>query len=178
MGATGNQMDKPQRNVIGAQMRAWALEVTALAVMPGCTGPAGGTAAPAVEPAPPPSAPAATPPTSAPDTSRDKLLVTEIEYQGWRYYSVYCERCHAPDAVGTADAPDLRYSVSPEGGVTADSFRVIVRKGTENREEKKVMKGFEELLDDQRIDQVYAYIKARSEGRLAPGRPHRESGHQ
>jgi mono/diheme cytochrome c family protein len=88
---------------------------------------------------------------------------------------VYCERCHAPDAVGTADAPDLRYSVSPEGGVTLDSFRVIVRKGTENREEKKVMKGFEDLLDDQRIDQVYAYIKARSEERLGPGRPHRAS---
>ncbi|MGH7527121.1 MAG: c-type cytochrome, partial [Gemmatimonadales bacterium] len=128
--------------------------------------------------APPPSAPAVTPVTSARDTSGDKLLATEAEYQGWRYYAVYCERCHAPYAVGTADAADLRYSVSPEGGVTPDSFRVIVRKGAENREEKKVMKGFEELLDDQRIDQVYAYVKARSEERLAAGRPHRASGHQ
>jgi mono/diheme cytochrome c family protein len=90
-------------------------------------------------------------------------------YQGWKYYAVYCERCHAPDAVGTADAPDLRYSVSPEGGVAVDSFRVMVRNGSENGE----MKGFADLLDDQRIEQLFAYIMARSEGRLAAGRPHR-----
>jgi mono/diheme cytochrome c family protein len=123
----------------------------------------------------------ATPPTAqtlAPgDTVADRLLATETEYQGWKYFAVYCERCHGPDALGTVDAPDLRYSVSPEGEVTADSFRVIVRKGTENREENKVMKGFEELLDDERIDQLYAYVKARSEGRLAAGRPHRAPAH-
>ncbi len=159
---------------MGSGLLTWALELTVLACVPGCSRPAGGAAAPTVEPAPPPSAPAATPTASPRDTSHDKLLVTETEYQGWKYYSVYCERCHAPDAVGTADAPDLRYSVSPEGGVTVDSFKVIVRNGSENRE----MKGFEDLLDDQRIEQVYAYIKARSEGRLAAGRPHRPSGPQ
>ena len=160
-------MDKRRRNVI----------VTALACTLGCSRAADETAAPKVEPAPPPSAPVASSPTSAAGTG-DKLLVTEAEYQGWKYFAVYCERCHAPDAVGTADAPDLRYSVSSEGQVTPDSFRVIVRKGTENREENKVMKGFEGLLDDQRIDNVYAYIKARSEGRLAAGRPHRASAQQ
>jgi mono/diheme cytochrome c family protein len=103
------------------------------------------------------------------------LAVTETEYQGWKYYAVYCERCHAPDAVGTADAPDLRYSVSPEGEVTADSFRVVVRNGTENKAENKVMKGFADVLDDERINQIYAYVLARSEGRLAAGRPHRAS---
>ena len=126
---------------------------------------------------PPPSRPRRrrpAPPGPGPATSGDKLLVTETEYQGWKYYAVYCERCHAPDAVGTADAPDLRYSVSPEGEVTADSFAVIVRNGSED----KKMKGFEDLLDDQRIEQIYAYIKARSEGRLAAGRPHRASGQQ
>jgi mono/diheme cytochrome c family protein len=144
----------------------------ALACAPGTAPPAAGTAAPTAEPGPPP--PAATPRAPAPVTTGDKLLVTEDEYQGWKYYAVYCERCHAPDAVGTADAPDLRYSVSPEGEVTADSFAVIVRKGSENKE----MKGFEDLLDDQRIEQIYAYIKARSEERLAAGRPHRASGPQ
>jgi mono/diheme cytochrome c family protein len=128
--------------------------------------------APTADSGPPP--PAATPPAPGRATSGDKLLVTEDEYQGWKYYAVYCERCHAPDAVGTADAPDLRYSVSPEGEVTADSFAVMVRNGSENKE----MKGFEDLLDDQRIEQIYAYVKARSEGRLAPGRPHRAPGQQ
>jgi mono/diheme cytochrome c family protein len=153
-------------------LRAATLVAVALACAPGPAPPAAGTVAPTAEPSPPP--PAATPPAPAPATSDDKLLVTEDEYQGWKYYAVYCERCHAPDAVGTADAPDLRYSVSPEGEVTADSFAVMVRNGSENRE----MKGFEDLLDDQRIEQIYVYIKARSEGRLAAGRPHRASGQQ
>jgi mono/diheme cytochrome c family protein len=144
----------------------------ALACAPGTAPPAAGTAAPTAAPSPPP--PAATPPAPSPATAGDKLLVTEDEYQGWKYYAVYCERCHAPDAVGTADAPDLRYSVSPEGEVTADSFAVIVRNGPESEE----MKGFADLLADQRIEQIYAYIKARSEGRLAAGRPHRASGQQ
>jgi mono/diheme cytochrome c family protein len=144
----------------------------ALACASGAAPPAAETVAPAAEPAPPP--PAATPPTASPATSGDKLAVTEDEYQGWKYYAVYCERCHAPDAVGTADAPDLRFSVSPEGEVTADSFAVMVRKGSENKE----MKGFEDLLDAKRIEQIYAYVKARSEGRLAAGRPHRASGQQ
>ncbi|MGH7526491.1 MAG: hypothetical protein ACREMX_07280, partial [Gemmatimonadales bacterium] len=85
-------MDRLRKNVIGVRMRTWSLQVTVLASMPGCTRSAGEAAAPTVEPAPPPSAPAVTPVTSARDTSGDKLLATEAEYQGWRYYAVYCER--------------------------------------------------------------------------------------
>jgi mono/diheme cytochrome c family protein len=155
----------------GAGMRAGTLAAMVLACAPASAPPTTGTVAPTAETRPPP---AAAPPAPAPATSGDKLLVTEDEYQGWKYYAVYCERCHAPDAVGTADAPDLRFSVSPEGEVTADSFAVMVRNGSENKE----MKGFEDLLDDQRIGQIYAYVKARSEGRLAAGRPHRASGQQ
>jgi mono/diheme cytochrome c family protein len=171
-------MDTRRRNAVGARVRSRTLSVTALACMLGCSRPAVEAASPAVEPAPPASAPVASAPTPPREPSRDKLLVTEAEYQGWRYFHVYCERCHGTDALGTVDAPDLRYSVSPEGEVTADSFRVIVRKGAENREENKVMKGFEDLLDDQRIAQLYAYVKARSEERLAAGRPHRPSADQ
>jgi mono/diheme cytochrome c family protein len=170
---TRSQMNTPRKNVLGAPLGSRVFLATAVACMPGCSRPAETTAAPAVEPASPPSAPAVPAlPASAKDTSSDKLLVTDDEYQGWKYYAVYCERCHGPDALGTLDAPDLRFSISSEGEVTPDSFRVIVRNGTENRE----MKGFEDLLDDQRIEQVYLYIKARSEGRLAAGRPHRASG--
>ena len=171
-------MDARRRNAVGARVGSGTLSVTAVACLLGCSRPAVEAAAPAVEPAPPPSAPVAAPRTPPPETSGDKLLVTETEYQGWRYFHVYCERCHGTDALGTVDAPDLRYSVSPEGEVTANSFRVIVRKGAENREENKVMKGFEDLLDDQRIAQLYAYVKARSEERLAPGRPHRPPADQ
>jgi mono/diheme cytochrome c family protein len=167
-------MQSPRIIDIGAGTRAWALEATALAFLWACSRPApDAVATTTVEPAPAPRPPVAATPTSTPGKTRDRLLVTEAEYQGWKYYAVYCERCHGPDALGTLDAPDLRFSVSPEGEVSADSFRFVVRKGAENREENKVMKGFEELLDDERIDQLYAYVKARSEGRLAAGRPHR-----
>jgi mono/diheme cytochrome c family protein len=169
-------MDVSRRHRLRPRARTWALEVTAASCLSGCASHSGGATTPAVTAAPPPadSAPAASPPAAtspalAGQARPDPLLVTETEYQGWRYFAVYCERCHAPDAVGTEDAPDLRYSVSPEGGVTADSFKVVVRNGSEDRK----MKGFAELLDDQRIDQLYAYVMARSEGRLAAGRPHR-----
>jgi mono/diheme cytochrome c family protein len=174
-------MNGSRRHRRNPRISTWAIEVTAASCLSACAGHTGGAATPAVVAAPPPadsapadSAPAALPPAATPAASAgqgrsDPLLVTETEYQGWRYFAVYCERCHAPDAVGTADAPDLRYSVSSEGGVTADSFKVVVRNGSEDRK----MKGFADLLDDQRMDQLYAYIMARSEGRLAAGRPHR-----
>jgi mono/diheme cytochrome c family protein len=174
-------MDGSRRHRLSPRVRTWAIEVTAASCLSGCASHTGGAAAPAAAatpppadsppaaPAPSPPAPATPPPATAGQGRPDPLLVTETEYQGWKYFAVYCERCHAPDAVGTADAPDLRYSVSSEGGVTADSFKVVVRNGSENRE----MKGFADLLDDRRIEQLYAYVMARSEGRLAAGRPHR-----
>lgn len=171
-------MDRPRRYVLGAGAATWAVELIALGSLLGCSRSAVETTTPAVEPAEVPSARVATPAAPPEDSVRDKLQVTEAEYQGWKYYAVYCERCHAPDALGTADAPDLRYSISEEGEVTADSFRVVVRNGTENRAENKVMKGFGGVLDDERIGQVYAYILARSEGRLAAGRPHRAARQQ
>ena len=169
-------MDVSRRDLPRPRVRIWVLGMTADSGLSGCASHSGGSTAPAVTIAPPPadSAPVVSPTADsssdlAGQARPDPLLVTETEYQGWRYFAVYCERCHAPDAVGTEDAPDLRYSVSPEGGVTADSFKVVVRNGSEDRK----MKGFAELLDDQRIEQLYAYITARSEGRLAAGRPHR-----
>ncbi|HJU90716.1 MAG TPA: c-type cytochrome [Gemmatimonadaceae bacterium] len=99
----------------------------------------------------------------------DKLVASEHEYQGWRYYHLYCSRCHGEDVLGSAQAPDLRKSVST-GGIAADSFFVLVRDGSA---ENKEMKGFHDVLDDIRIRQIHAYVVARSEGRLTVGRPRR-----
>lgn len=101
---------------------------------------------------------------------RDSLLVSEDEYQGWRYYHIYCARCHGQDALGSANAADLRHSVSEDGGIGRDSFVVIVRDGSKDNPE---MKGFADLLEEERIGQIYQYVMARSERRLAMGRPHR-----
>jgi mono/diheme cytochrome c family protein len=106
---------------------------------------------------------------SPPAAAQAGPLASEAEYQGWRYYQLYCARCHGDDALGSMLAPDLRHAVSAEGGVTHDSLTLVVRRGSDDKQ----MPSFDELLDASRIDQVYAYIKARSEGRLPPGRPRR-----
>jgi len=59
-----------------------------------------------------PSAPHGTPSGSAAPTGgtvRDSLLVSDSIYQGWKWFHVYCFRCHGEDAAHPviANAPDL-----------------------------------------------------------------------
>ncbi|HUK21154.1 MAG TPA: quinoprotein dehydrogenase-associated putative ABC transporter substrate-binding protein [Gemmatimonadales bacterium] len=101
----------------------------------------------------------------------DSLLVSDDEYQGWKWFHVYCYRCHGTDAFGGQLAPDLRHSLGPDGSVTHDVFLQTVTEGRV----PKGMPSWKTLLDSTQIEQLYAYVKARSSGRLAPGRPHRAS---
>ena len=101
----------------------------------------------------------------------DKLLASDDEYQGWKWFHVYCFRCHGIDAMGSDLAPNLRKSLSSEGLVTHEVFLKTVREGRQ----EKGMQSWKALLDDPQIEQLYLYIRARSDGRLAPGRPHRAS---
>ena len=105
----------------------------------------------------------------------DRLEVSDQIYTGWKYFQVYCARCHGDNARGTMAAPDLTYSVTEEGGVTADSFKVVVHQGSSSASAApdQKMRGFEDLLDQPLIDAIYLYVRARSDGSLAPGRPHR-----
>ena len=99
----------------------------------------------------------------------DSLEASQAEYQGWKTFHVYCYRCHGVDAMGSDLAPNLRHSVSPEGSVTHEVFVQTVKEGRL----PKGMPAWKELLSDEQIENLYAYLKARSEGRLAPGRPRR-----
>jgi mono/diheme cytochrome c family protein len=98
----------------------------------------------------------------------DSLLVTEREYTGWKYFHVYCFRCHGTDAFGGQLAPDLRHSVGPEGSIKHDDFVLTVKEGRL----AKGMPSWKTMLSDEQIEGLFDYVKARSEGRLAPGRPH------
>ena len=132
--------------------------------------PAPGAATPESTTAPAPAPVSAPAPAATPgDAGADRLLVTETEYQGWKFFQVYCARCHGEDALGSFTAPNLVFSVSPDGSITRDSFVVIVQTGLATTG----MKGFGDVLEDQQIANIYAYVKARSEGRLGRGRPHR-----
>lgn len=98
----------------------------------------------------------------------DPLAVSQQEYDGWKMFHVYCYRCHGTDAMGSDIAPNLRHSLGPEGGVDHDCFVTTVWNGRP----PKGMPTWSTLLDSTQIQNLYAYVTARSMGGLAPGRPH------
>jgi mono/diheme cytochrome c family protein len=100
----------------------------------------------------------------------DKLAVTQSEYEGWKVFAVNCTRCHGEDAIGSAIAPSLVKSL--QGPVT---HAVFVQTVTEGRVAKG-MPAWGPLLTPTQIENLYSYLKARSEGRLATGRPHVKQG--
>ena len=112
----------------------------------------------------PPKAPARD--STARRAAADSLLVTRIEYQGWKTFAVNCTRCHGEDAIGSTIAPNLMKSLR-----TTVTHPVFVQTVTEGRLAKG-MPVWGALLTPEQIENVYAYLKARSEGRLAAGRPH------
>jgi mono/diheme cytochrome c family protein len=108
------------------------------------------------------------------DSVGDSLLVSDSIYQGWKWFHVYCYRCHGEDAIGGVNpsAPDLRWILSPAGKASPrDSFEYVALNGRPD----KGMPAWKVLLDTAAVKQLYLYTKARSEGWLKPGRPHRES---
>ena len=117
---------------------------------------------------------AATAAAPARDTVRDSLLVSDSVYQGWKWFHVYCFRCHGEDAMNPIlpAAPDLRWALNPTGGAfPRDSFVNTALNGRLT----KGMPAWKVLLDTSAIYQLYTYVKARSDGWLKPGRPHRLS---
>ena len=123
----------------------------------------------------PQSAPRSAAPTpSARDTGPDSLLVSDSIYQGWKWFHVYCYRCHGEDAIGGVNpaAPDLRWVLSTSGkAYPRDSFEYTALNGRLD----KGMPAWKVLLDTSAVKELYLYVKARSDGWLKPGRPHRES---
>ena len=97
----------------------------------------------------------------------DKLTASPAAYQGWKTFHVYCYRCHGTDAMGSDLAPNLRHSVSPAGSVTHAVYMQTLREGRL----AKGMPAWKEVLSDEQMENVYAYLMARSKGELAAGRP-------
>jgi mono/diheme cytochrome c family protein len=85
-------------------------------------------------------------------------------YDGWKWWHVYCYRCHGTNAIATTLAPDL---IDPNRSLTAAQFLRIVRNGVPD----KGMQGWDKLLDAKQIGQVHLYVRARADKVLPPGRP-------
>ena len=96
--------------------------------------------------------------------AQDTQDVYKRVYTGWKWWHVYCYRCHGLDVLGSRTAPNLRESFKT---LTYEQFLQIVREGRP----KKGMMGWKRLLDDKQITDIYMYVNARSAGVLPPGRP-------
>jgi methanol metabolism-related c-type cytochrome len=94
-------------------------------------------------------------------------------YNGWRRYTESCLRCHGPDGAGSSYAPSLLESLKQ---MDEDQFKDVVVNGrvNVNQASDKVMPAFGEVEDVVLyLDDMYGYLKARSDGLLGRGRPER-----
>ncbi len=97
-----------------------------------------------------------------------QCLVDKQTYIGWRTYHSSCNHCHGQDGLGGSFAPSL---VSDSSAVNEyESFVRVTEEGTQSQ--LGVMPGFKDNPNiNDKIDALYAYLKARSDGRLPLGRP-------
>jgi mono/diheme cytochrome c family protein len=100
---------------------------------------------------------------SQPATEKSRELYQSV-YNGWKWWHVYCYRCHGTNAVGTTLAPNL---TDPNEKMRLKEFRTIVKTGSSDGQ----MQAWDKLLDDKQIAQLYTYVRARADKVLPPGRP-------
>jgi methanol metabolism-related c-type cytochrome len=92
-------------------------------------------------------------------------------YSGFRRYNSECLRCHGPDGLGSSYAPDLTNSLKT---LSYGDFLGTVASGKKevNTAEDLVMPAFGTDKNAMcYIDDIYVYLRARSNGVLGRGRP-------
>jgi mono/diheme cytochrome c family protein len=95
--------------------------------------------------------------------------VDKATYIGWRTYHANCHVCHAQDAVGSSFAPGL---VDKLQEIDKERFMTAVSEGYTGQ--IGVMPAWKDNPNvNKRFDDLYAYLKARSDGVLPPGKPKR-----
>ena len=127
---------------------------------------------PALRPAD--SAPAApvTPPQPQAGSLRDQYhtaprdTVAPAIYAGWKQFNLYCARCHGEDATGTTIAPYLIDSFRSGRVDHAEFWRVV-----HGSRAAKGMPNWTGIVDDDKLEAIYQYLRARSDGKVHPGRP-------
>lgn len=85
-------------------------------------------------------------------------------YDGWKWWHVYCYRCHGVDAVGTTNAPNL---IDPNRRLSSAEFMKVVLNGVPD----KGMQAWDKLLDKKQVSEIHLYVRARTDKVLPPGRP-------
>lgn len=124
--------------------------------------------------------------------------VDESTYLGWRVFHSTCHGCHGVDATGTSVAPSLvervrslsarqfsvkvlsRYRITVSAQAAAGDDQSELRQAfleeVLRRERGDVlMPGWDKDLNVQpHVLDIYAYLRARADGALGPGRPQRQ----
>lgn len=102
-----------------------------------------------------------------PETGAKECQVDKSTFVGWRFYHAFCHVCHAQDAVGSTFAPSL---VEKLRVIDKARFVDVVENGYTGQ--IGVMPGWKDNPNiSKRYNELYAYLKARSDGVLIPGRP-------
>lgn len=107
---------------------------------------------------------------SKPYTVKDGV-VDWYTFNGFRRYHSECHVCHGPDGLGSSFAPALVDSLKT---LSYEQFLNTVVNGKQENGAtgEKVMPSFAENLNVMcYIDDIYAYLKARSDGAIGRGRP-------
>lgn len=106
-----------------------------------------------------------------PYSVKDDGTVDWYTYNGYRRYHSECHVCHGPDGLGSSFGPALADSLKT---LTYDQVIDTVTNGRKNvnTSNDKVMPSFGLNPNVMcYVDDIYAYLKARSDGKIGRGRP-------
>ena len=99
--------------------------------------------------------------------------VDQHTFNGYRRYGASCHRCHGPDGAGSSYAPSLTESLK---SLSYEDFTNVIINGRQNvtKAQNNVMPAFGNTEDVVLyLDDIYGYLKARSDDKLPRGRPKR-----
>ncbi|MGH7526766.1 MAG: c-type cytochrome [Gemmatimonadales bacterium] len=99
--------------------------------------------------------------------------VSQEVYDGWKQYNLNCARCHGEDVLGTTIAPHLILSLKPDGPI--NTKELFVQTVCAGRPAKGMPAWCALGMEMPTIEKIFSYVKARSDAKLAPGRPARKS---
>ncbi len=104
-------------------------------------------------------------------TAAEACQVSKETYIGWRTFHAHCFQCHGGSALGSSFAPNLvdRFNQHVDYG----RFSYVMEHGYTGQ--MGAMPAFaKNPAVSKDVDALYAYLRARADGELPPGRPVRK----
>jgi len=95
--------------------------------------------------------------------------VSQAVYNGWKQFNLNCARCHGEDVSGTTIAPHLIVSLKPDGPI--NTKEIFVQTVCAGRPAKGMPAWCALGLEMDKINDIYEYVKGRSDAKISPGRP-------